>query len=353
MSDHISPLELAGEDVEMDDNDLTMHVSPPEGDPAQLAKDLDMARDELEKSGEFGRHKIRKIMASLEEAPSPNDPLFQPTWTASLEVDVAFNELYPRAMYTFASTPPPPLPAELPPTTRALRRRSTRSESPPLHPSYRHQRRNAIIPPLSPEHAHPSSTAISRARATTTTRLPTPATRSSSSPFMDLPGELKNRIYFYGLVKPSNIEITTLNWPTHQPALLKTCKQIRHEALSIFYSENNITANVDDWSPAVKHACHELWARHGLKTALFFSHYFTGGPHWENLLAWLKAFYLGEMKGLSDVVNKNRALKRKTVGVMFAMATAAREHDMLWHVLKELLEAQRGLLVKGDGRWAN
>ena len=355
MSDgNISPLELVGEDVEMDDNDLTMYVSPHEETLARSAEDLDMMRDELEKSGEFSRFKRRKIIESLEETLSPDDPLSQqPTWTASHDVDVAFNKLYPRAMYTFASTPPP---AKMPRITRELSRHSIRPESPPHHSSYRHLRRNAIIPPLSPEHNHRSrSTAISRVPARTrtpTTRPPTPPSSATSSPFMDLPGELKNRIYFYSLVKPDNVEITVLNWPTHQPALLKTCKQIRHEALSIFYNENKISANIDDWSPAVKNACHDLWARYELKTAQF-SHYFTGNPNWENLLAWLKAFYLGDMKGISDVVNKTRALERKTIGVMFLMATTFRNNGMPWESLREVLEAQRGLLLKGDGRWAN
>ena len=167
---------------------------------------------------------------------------------------------------------------------------------------------------------------------------------------MDLPGELKNRIYFYSLVRPDNIEITAQNWPTHQPALLKTCKQIRSEALSIFYNENTISANIDDWSPAVKNACHALWDRYELKTTKF-SHYFTGKPHWQNLVEWLKAWSQGTMKGISDVVHKSRSLERKTVGVMFLMATTAKNNKIPWADLEQLLLAQRGLLAKGDGRW--
>ena len=78
-----------------------------------------------------------------------------------------------------------------------------------------------------------------------------------------------------------------------------------------------------------------------------------GQSELENLLAWLKAFYLGDMKGISDVVNKTRALERKTIGVMFLMATTFRNNGMPWESLREVLEAQRGLLLKGDGRWAN
>ena len=341
---NISPLDLADEDVQMDGNDVTMHALPPEGGPAHLIKETDTARDKLEKSGHFTRSKVRKILAGLpsSSSPSPNDPLFQPTWTPSREVDIAFAKLYPKAMYTFTSPPP----TKLPPVTRRSRERSITSQSPP-YPGYRHLRRNAIIPRPDPPPTHHNRSPVRKRPGSS--RPPTPATKSSS-PFMDLPGELKNRIYSYSLVRPNNIEITAANWPTHQPALLKTCKQIRTEALSIFYNENDITANIDDWCPVVKNACHTLWDRYELKTAKL-SHYFTGKAHWENLVAWLKAFFLGTMRGISDVVNKSRALERKTVGVMFLMATTAKNNNMPWADLEQLLLAQRGLLAKGDGRW--
>jgi hypothetical protein len=345
-NDNMSPLELVSQDVNMDDSYLTMHVSTPEGGPAHLPKNLDMARDELEKSGEFTQPRIGKIMAGLPESPSPND------WTISHEVGVTFNQLYPTGMYAFSSPPSAP---KKPSVQRHSTRRNTRSQSPshryPTHPSHRHLRRNAIIPPLSPEHQRPSKrTALSKLPATTTTTT-RPSTPSTGSPFMDLPGELKNRIYFYALVRKDNVEISAANWDTHQPALLKTCKQIRREALSIFYNENRVSANIEDWNPEVKNACHDLWAHHKLKWSAQFSHYFTGKPHWQNLIAWLEAFFLEDMKGISDVVSKTRTLERKTVGVMFLMATTARENQMPWKALKVMLDAQRGLLSMKDGRW--
>lgn len=375
MRGDISPLESVGEhldvDIDMDDNDPTMHVSPAEGNKAPLATDPNTARDELEKSGNFSRRKIRKIMANLPKPSTPNDPLFQPTWIPSHEVDLAFAKLYPKAMYKFASPP-----AKLPTITRTPSQRSPKTQS-PQHPSYRHSRRNAIVPDPGQEPVRRRKTGVNKSSASKSAvsksainksavsksaigkspiskgpAKPCPATRAkTSSPFMDLPGELRNRIYFYSLVRPQNIEITAQNWPTHQPALLKTCKQIRFESLSIFYNENSISANIHDYNPVVKNVCQALWGSHSLDTSQF-SHYFTGKPHWENLLAWLKAFSQGDMRGISDVVNKPRSLERKTIGVMFLMATMARTNGMSWEHLEEMLLAQKGLLVKGDKRWS-
>lgn len=59
----------------------------------------------------------------------------------------------------------------------------------------------------------------------------------SSSPLLDLAGELRNKIWRYALVKPSSIDVaekTSLD----EPALLAVNKQIRGEGLEIYYAEN-------------------------------------------------------------------------------------------------------------------
>ena len=71
-----------------------------------------------------------------------------------------------------------------------------------------------------------------------------------------LPGELRNRIYYYAVVQEQPIIDTTLiesrsynipgtivdkltlTWRHTEPALAKACKLFRHEVLSIFYTEN-------------------------------------------------------------------------------------------------------------------
>lgn len=65
----------------------------------------------------------------------------------------------------------------------------------------------------------------------------------------ELPGELRNRIFQYVVVSDKPIDIISWRVPkrnrdiTPQPAIARTCKAFRHEALSIYYAENsfNIT----------------------------------------------------------------------------------------------------------------
>ena len=57
---------------------------------------------------------------------------------------------------------------------------------------------------------------------------------------MGLPGELRNRIYRLCLVSEDHIIVTTTTFP--EPRLLKTCKEIREEASTIYYGENQFEA---------------------------------------------------------------------------------------------------------------
>lgn len=54
--------------------------------------------------------------------------------------------------------------------------------------------------------------------------------------FMDLPPELRNRIYRCALCKEGSIAVTQVGYD--RPALLQTCKQARQEALGIYYGSD-------------------------------------------------------------------------------------------------------------------
>jgi len=60
------------------------------------------------------------------------------------------------------------------------------------------------------------------------------------SPLLELPPELRNRIYSDVLVQATTVHVTTTtakpNW--NVPSLLHTCRQIRSEASGIYYSSN-------------------------------------------------------------------------------------------------------------------
>ena len=172
---------------------------------------------------------------------------------------------------------------------------------------------------------------------------------SSSSRFLSLPGELRNRIYRFALTGPRTIEIDKTRWSTHQPALLKTCKTIRAEALRLFYIENKISTNIHDWDPIVKYRFQQLMTSHNIRPQQLH-HYFTGVPNYQNLYQWLQAVHQGRIGAISDAVGKPRPIERKIVGVMFKIVRKATGVSA-WSQVEDLLVAHRELLGVGDARW--
>ncbi|KAK3720843.1 hypothetical protein LTR37_003506 [Vermiconidia calcicola] len=68
----------------------------------------------------------------------------------------------------------------------------------------------------------------------------------SSSPLMRLPAELRLRIYDYALTEDTYVMLLNDEGAkTGQPALLRTCRQIRNEALDLYYSSNVFALVVD------------------------------------------------------------------------------------------------------------
>lgn len=171
----------------------------------------------------------------------------------------------------------------------------------------------------------------------------------SSNSLLGLPAELRNRIYRFALIKPKTIDIDQSKWPTHQPALLKTCKQIRREALGVFYFENKFCARIYDWDPVVKDRFSRLMVAYNTKCPQL-SHSFKGSPNWTNLLEWLRAVHEGRISGISDCVGRARTSERKLVGILFLIARRTRV-NMPWPEVVRLLEAHREVLGQLNAMW--
>ncbi|KAK3109936.1 hypothetical protein LTR53_016293 [Teratosphaeriaceae sp. CCFEE 6253] len=69
---------------------------------------------------------------------------------------------------------------------------------------------------------------------------------SDSSRLLGLPPGLRNMIYEACLVSPNGIDVAEPS-QAREPALLAVCRQIRSEALGIFYSKNVFTS-AESWS---------------------------------------------------------------------------------------------------------
>jgi hypothetical protein len=96
--------------------------------------------------------------------------------------------------------------------------------------------------------------------------------------FFRIPGELRNRIYREVLVPEPYIYLSQDDYGP-QPPLLRTCTQIRTEAMGIYYLENNFRAYIFEFDlrKLLQHA-----HRYFQDMNLFFR--LGDQPHWSNLL---------------------------------------------------------------------
>ncbi|CAK4033889.1 Hypothetical predicted protein [Lecanosticta acicola] len=187
----------------------------------------------------------------------------------------------------------------------------------------------------------------------------TSPTANENCHLLELPPELRNNIYRLVLHQQARIPITGHGYD--RPTILITCRQIRKEALKIFYYENQFRASVANYNSDLVHK----WTQHLQKMKmrpslalpyLGFGHRSTSPP-WPNLLRWLRRKYDDW-----DIVSPRRPLSRKRlgktaveveqliVGGMFAIVKALTDEE--WDVVEELLMHQRVVLERMDGRWA-
>ena len=183
---------------------------------------------------------------------------------------------------------------------------------------------------------------------TPTTAITTAPTSSQTCHLLALPAELRNRIYRFALGQGSHIWLSALTWSTHQPLLLKTNRQIRTEALGLFYHENVFSAGVHDWDDGVQERFLALRKQYQIST--HWHHHFTGGPHWGNLMGWLRGVHEGRKRALpTPGMEKMRSPVRWVLAGCFEMALYGR--GMPWFAVERVLGVQRKALVEMDPRW--
>lgn len=169
---------------------------------------------------------------------------------------------------------------------------------------------------------------------------------------LGIPPELRNHIYRYALVQDSGIQVSAQE--RLQPALLRTCRQTRKEASSIFYEENTFEVNTVDMKPQLPL---QHWAETevGAKNPKLITINILGVSKWCNLKDWLEQYHSCKIFGLSDAANTPvriqcaaRAFRivDKMPGVPWAVVEA---------VLEEYKKTRRGpssRMVHGLGAWA-
>ena len=174
------------------------------------------------------------------------------------------------------------------------------------------------------------------------------------SPLLELPGELRNRIYGYVLVD----DIIKLDSTGHtEPELLHTCKQVRKEAIRIYYAENRFEILVPDYDSSLL----LQWSRKAVQLALDHNVYVVcrifcqhhPQPDWPKLLLWLERVFANSIphscRHPPSQAPSGTSVEGLVVGGMFHLVRTSQNQP--WDYVKKLLEEQRLILIALDGRW--
>ncbi|KAF2773404.1 hypothetical protein EJ03DRAFT_323901 [Teratosphaeria nubilosa] len=110
-------------------------------------------------------------------------------------------------------------------------------------------------------------------------------------PLLELPAEMRNDIYRLVLVKNEPVQVRAQDSST--PALLRTCRQIREEATSIFREENTFTLVIVDLAGNMP-LQHWILAQKKIGPRYIS---LQGEYNWANLLDWAKSFHDTQLRG--------------------------------------------------------
>lgn len=179
-----------------------------------------------------------------------------------------------------------------------------------------------------------------------------------SSPFLELPGELRNRIYRMATVsRPRAFGIDNHTGLT-EPGLLLASHRVRNEAIDIFCCENiflTLTPDYDasvimKWEPLVdlRRKTHDL----GLVRAFIASSAASCTPNWTNLLKWLRSYHNGDTTARIpplSAAHSKQSTESLVIGGMFTIVS--KMMDQPWVKVETLLKEHRYILIRLDGRW--
>ena len=163
-----------------------------------------------------------------------------------------------------------------------------------------------------------------------------------------LPPELRNKIYRFILV--SGNEIRLAGDARSQPAILRVNRQIRQEAISIYYSENEFRINIIDLNGNAMIPFRRLMLRYRSRNRCGnFRLLAKQSTNWSNLKIWLRAFY--DNCGLACGKISGKSANGRTIAAAFRMVLFARERRS-WKEVEHSLEAFHDAVAAQNPAWA-
>lgn len=169
---------------------------------------------------------------------------------------------------------------------------------------------------------------------------------------LELPAELRVRIYEDALLQEDRVEITKRSFA--QPGLLRTCRQIRHEASTIHYNKNKFSVWALGFDSGVlKRFCTQaagFWDNYDLERMDVVLHNHRVQPSWGNVLKWMKAYHADEVMML--VCGPHVGGHERCCAHESASKIVSTLDDADWEVVKAVLEVLKTATEnQANGRW--
>ena len=163
--------------------------------------------------------------------------------------------------------------------------------------------------------------------------------------FLDLPPELRNRIYKFVLVENDGLVAIDASW--QPPALLQTCKQIRNEASPMAYFSSRFVFTIIKCDCSLRMAFQKhvdalgIVSKKSIKTR-----YALRGLNWDNLIVWCRHIWKRDVHGLDKTKDHG-----KLWTVAYGATKIAKHTEGSWESCKRQLEAFRFVAGRVDERW--
>lgn len=120
---------------------------------------------------------------------------------------------------------------------------------------------------------------------------------TSPSALLGLPPEMRNMIWRFAVIE-GTITLDPVNGEAPSPpTLLEVSRQIRAEAIEIYYHENRTVWLIRDLDAAAYTRWQRATAARLNETIEIIMH---GKAVWKNLVVWLQAFYEGHVSGVGS-----------------------------------------------------
>lgn len=179
------------------------------------------------------------------------------------------------------------------------------------------------------------------------------ASQNPNASLLGIAPELRNRIYEYALISRESINVFKV-YNCKQPDLLKVCRQIRNEAISVYYTDNTFHFEACKMSGAEivpfcrlqkKYATH----RQAKLTTYMCDHrdYYDEN----NLRAWLKAYH-AEPKLVPSLPQDAEYYRRNSKNFVVRMFGIAKSmHKKPWRKVERVLESFFNVVDMEEDMW--